>query len=298
MLDRRLEHVVAVARAGALSRAADEVGLTQSGLTRSVASLERELGFALFRRTPRGVAITERGQPFIERAARLLEDARDLMAGGVDGVEPERALRIDVAPTSLQRLLAGALASVVTRWPQVRLVLTGGPVEQVVQRLQAGVVDVAVGFEEAFAIWPEIDRAPAGVIETVLYVRRGHALASRESVSREELAEHVFVAPSESRPYAGDIRRLLAGVASGWRSRVHTVDDFTVAARLVAATDAIGFATRAYAGTPDFLRRFACVPAQTPFHVAPLCCAWRAGAEAPGPVRSLISALQSRGAHL
>jgi DNA-binding transcriptional LysR family regulator len=59
--------------------------VTQSAITKSVADLESELGYAIFDRTARGVILTEDGRRFIERAARLRDEAQDLVRGAIRG---------------------------------------------------------------------------------------------------------------------------------------------------------------------------------------------------------------------
>ena len=74
MLDRRLQNVVAVARAGSFTNAAEVLGSTHCGQTKTIAELERELGYSLFHGVARGALLTEQGREFVERASRLLED--------------------------------------------------------------------------------------------------------------------------------------------------------------------------------------------------------------------------------
>jgi len=66
VLDSRLRYAVAVARVGSFSGASKAVGVTQSAITKSVADLEQQLGFAIFNRTSRGVAMTPEGRDFID----------------------------------------------------------------------------------------------------------------------------------------------------------------------------------------------------------------------------------------
>ena len=120
MLDRRLNHVLAVAHASSFSGAAAKFGITQSGITRSIADLERELGYTLFYRNGRGVTLTERGRDFVERAGQLIEDTRALFAGGEERDPYARSLRIGVAPSSLEWRLADPLSSLVARHPSLR----------------------------------------------------------------------------------------------------------------------------------------------------------------------------------
>ena len=89
---------VAVADAGQFSAAAAALGVSQQATSKRVAALEKELGVALFTRTPRGARLTPAGQAF-------LSPARDLLRAGeraAAAVRPgRRALRVDVIGTRL-----------------------------------------------------------------------------------------------------------------------------------------------------------------------------------------------------
>ena len=89
---------VAVADAGQFSAAAAALGVSQQATSKRVAALEKELGVALFTRTPRGTRLTSAGQAF-------LSPARDLLRAGeraAAAVRPgRRALRVDVIGTRL-----------------------------------------------------------------------------------------------------------------------------------------------------------------------------------------------------
>lgn len=84
---------VAAADFGQFQAAADELDLTQQGVSRRIAALEKALGVALFTRTARGVQLTTDGQAFLPHARDLLRaEARALAAIRPDG----RPLRVDV----------------------------------------------------------------------------------------------------------------------------------------------------------------------------------------------------------
>ncbi len=75
---RSLQHAIALADTGHFSRAAEQVHLTQSAMSRSIQALEREAGMPLFDRTAQGVVPTATGRQFLQRARRLVHDARNL----------------------------------------------------------------------------------------------------------------------------------------------------------------------------------------------------------------------------
>jgi DNA-binding transcriptional LysR family regulator len=96
---------VAVAEAGQFSAAAADLGVSQQAVAKRVAALEKELGVALFVRTPRGADLTGDGQAFLPHARDLLRAADRATASVRPG---HQALRVDVISRRIApaRLLA------------------------------------------------------------------------------------------------------------------------------------------------------------------------------------------------
>jgi len=64
--------LLAVADASNISRAAEQVGMTQSGASQAIAQLEASLGFPVFTRERRHIGVTALGEQVIEHARRML----------------------------------------------------------------------------------------------------------------------------------------------------------------------------------------------------------------------------------
>jgi DNA-binding transcriptional LysR family regulator len=84
---------VRAAELGQLQHAADELGVTQQAVSKRIATLERQLGVALFTRTARGVEPTLDGQAFLPHARSIVTAADRAVTAVTPG---SRALRIDV----------------------------------------------------------------------------------------------------------------------------------------------------------------------------------------------------------
>jgi DNA-binding transcriptional LysR family regulator len=297
MLDTRLNHVVAVARAGSFTAAAGIAGVTQSAITRSIADLERQIGYSIFVRTSRGAILTEQGRDFAERAQRLIEDTKELLQRP-QGNEDAYAgvLRIGVCPASMEFRLIEPLAQLLKKYPSIRIDVSGSTFERTVQQLRNGGIDVAIGFEAAFLDWPDLRRQQVfnedG--EGMLFVRPGHPILDDPRPTLKSLAKYDFVSPSDSRPYGAVIRSLYEDHDVDWRKRIHIVDFFPIVKKIVATTNAIGVTSSSFADqSASFKSQFAILESINPFSVAsPMCCAIRARWEARPAVRAFMSILQ------
>ncbi len=293
MLDPRLNHLVAVARCGSFTAAAQSIGVTQSAVTKGVADLERQLGYALFHRTARGALLTEKGSEFVERAGRLLDDARQLMEGSSAKADPYAGvLRIGVCPASIEWRLITPLASLLARHPGIRFDVSSSSFERMVQLLRNGAVDVALGFDAAFADWPDLRREPVPELKTSLFVRKGHPALEKVPATPADIAQYDFVSPSDSRPFGAIIRQIYEGQGVEWRRRLHVIDYFPIVRRIVATSDAIGVVALSHISSRAFHRDFALLDHLVPFEPARMCCAVRARWEAKPAVRAFIRAVQ------
>ena len=119
-----LEAFEAAARHQSFTKAAEELSVTQSAVCRQVAALEAFLDVRLFRRTRRGVALTEAGLDYSRSVgARLDEVERDtleLMARGGRG----SSLELAVVPTFCTRWLLPRLPAFQRAHPQVAVHLS------------------------------------------------------------------------------------------------------------------------------------------------------------------------------
>jgi len=113
----------AAARQQSFTRAAEELALTQSAVCRQIAALEDFLGCELFRRTQRGVKLTEAGLAYSRKVAAQLDGLeRDCLAMR----RPQGAVSLELAvvPTFATQWLLPRLADFQVRYPQISLNLT------------------------------------------------------------------------------------------------------------------------------------------------------------------------------
>ncbi|HYD58859.1 MAG TPA: LysR family transcriptional regulator [Noviherbaspirillum sp.] len=112
---------------GSFSAAAERLGQTPSGVSRTISRLEAQLGMTLITRTTRRLDLTEEGQWLLERARKVLadlQDTEDQMAARRS--QPSGLVRVNAATPALDHLLAPLMADFMDAYPLVRLELVGG----------------------------------------------------------------------------------------------------------------------------------------------------------------------------
>jgi len=90
METNRLHQFRTIVETGNLRRAADLLGISHSGLSKSMKALERDLGFALFQPSGRGIVISDRGVDFYERSTPFLSELKTLLGA----TEEKKFIRI------------------------------------------------------------------------------------------------------------------------------------------------------------------------------------------------------------
>jgi hypothetical protein len=124
---RQLKAFVLTARHQSFSRAAEQLFITQSGMSVLVRELEAQLGFRLFDRTTRKVTLTEFGTKFLPIADRsLLELEAAASIIGRAASTANRQLVIGATPIIASRLLPAVIGDYVSRTPELKIVLRDG----------------------------------------------------------------------------------------------------------------------------------------------------------------------------
>lgn len=185
--------LVAVADAGNISRAAERVGITQSGASQAIAQLEATLGFPVFARERRHVGVTALGEQVIEHARAMLArlDAIRVLADDSRGLSGGR-IRLASFPSVISTLLPSLLRDFQRRHPGIELVALEGTDEEVEEWLATDTVELGVVLNPA----PGRAAAVLGRDAWVAVLPAHHPLgrrASESGVTLEELAAQPFI---------------------------------------------------------------------------------------------------------
>ena len=184
---RVLKYFLAVARHENISRAAEELNLTQPTLSRQIGELEEELGTVLLMRGKRKTALTEAGlflkaraEEIVALAHKTADDfahADELVSGDV---------YIGCGETEAMREVLGAIAPLHKSYPRIHVHLVSGNEELVTDHLQKGLLDFGLLCRST----PPVEymyRRLSHADVWGLYMDKDNPLAAKEAISAEDL---------------------------------------------------------------------------------------------------------------
>ncbi len=139
----KYQALLSVVEQGSFTRAAEELECTQSAVSHSIDSLERELGFALVRRSRAGVRLTGEGERLMPAVRNLLNSAEQLKqtVSDIRGLN-EGTVRIGAFTSVAVHWLPGVLKAFQADFPRVEFMLKNGDYYDVEQWLLDGSIDV------------------------------------------------------------------------------------------------------------------------------------------------------------
>ncbi|SFV09268.1 LysR family transcriptional regulator [Pseudoduganella namucuonensis] len=216
IIDPRWRVFLRVVASGSLSKAAAALDMPQSMVSRHIAQLERECGERLFRRTGRGVHLTEVGELLLPRIARLAEEA-DALADDVRSVrgQPVGEVLVGMLPSAVGQYAGALFAAAREQMPGVRLHLSEGASAQLDEHLREGRLDMAIVLREDEAHVDDghvLARLPLQLVG-----RLGDPLLAGGDVPLAALADLPLIVPS--RPHVLRARLDRLGVEHGLRLR-------------------------------------------------------------------------------
>lgn len=190
-----LDYFFAVARHGQVRRAAADAQVTQPAVTKAIQRLEAELGFPLFVRSRRGMALTAPAERFLQRIGSLranlgdaIKEAADLHLGAL-GV-----LRAGVSPLYAQRLFVPACLRLHRERPAARVTVDVNLNDALLAALRRGDIDFSLNALPA-SLPDELQALPLIEDDLCLVVREGHPLLTKRRLRLSDLAGAAWMLP-------------------------------------------------------------------------------------------------------
>ena len=234
----RLRTLRSIAEHGSFSRAAEQLGYTQSAVSQQIAALEHEVGLTLLNRAVRPATLTDAGRLLAGHVDRVLEHlaTADAQLEALRGLRAGH-LRVAAFGSAYATFLPPAIAQFHDRHPDLVLELVEAEPDASLPLLRTGEVDLAIVYRFDDGDDDGLDVAHLLDDEHRAVVPARHPLASRSTVAIADLAQEAWIVPHAGGPargYREGLERLCA--AAGFAPRVaFETDDLQAVQTFVAA---------------------------------------------------------------
>lgn len=237
-----------VAKSGSLTKAAEELYISQPAVSRSIKQLETQLGVSLFTRTHRGMALSAQGGKVIfnevERALSLLNEAENRieeMKNSATGV-----IRIGASDTIFEYFLADKIVEFHERFPAVKFELTADFTPDTIEKLKADKCDVAF---VNLPISPDSDLKLYGNcmrLNDVFIVGEKYKELVGKTVSLNELKNYPLILMDENTVSRQSLKSFLSSLGVDLQPSIE-VGSWDLMKRLVSRGMGVGVIPREYA---------------------------------------------------
>lgn len=180
-----------IAELGSFSKAAEYLGYTQSAVSIQMKELEKELNVRLFDRIGKKIYLTEQGKEALEKADHII-----LLSQRLKDIAPQDELsgkvRIGTLASLYTPLFLPILESFHRTHPHVEIMVKLGVTKELIELLQANKVDLILTLDTPyhFPNWMKINDK---IEQCVLFSSANHPLASKESLSVDDILQEEFI---------------------------------------------------------------------------------------------------------
>jgi len=206
---RNLTTFVRVAELRSFSKAAKQLGYSQSAVSMQISQLEAELETPLFDRIGKTIALTPQGSRFFEYAHNILHMAEDAKSFIRESSSISGQLRIAMAESISMSLFPRVLCRFCTKYPDVQLIVQSGTAQDMFKALAQNDVDLLYHLDNL--IYRSDLTIPLMRPEPVIFVAsKDHPLAGKEAVPIRECLKYRFILTEKGMSYRMHLDNQLA----------------------------------------------------------------------------------------
>ncbi|SDK13090.1 LysR family transcriptional regulator [Natronincola ferrireducens] len=190
---------------GSLTRAAEALNLTQSGISHAISSLELEFGFPLLIRNRSGISLTSNGEyllKYIHEILQLDEQLKQEVAA-INGLQVG-TVRIGTFTSVSTQWLPGVIKEFQNNYPSIHIKLLEGDYDEINYWIANGAVDF--GFM-VLAANKSFDFIPLKKDKMVCILPHQHPLGCRDLIDFREIKDEPFIMPKWGKNH--DVRQIL-----------------------------------------------------------------------------------------
>lgn len=200
----RCRAFLAAAESGTITKAAEQLGYTTSGVSQLINALEKDLGAKLLLREPRGVKLSKEGKQFYPVIKQLVkqEEMMYQLAADIQGLSVG-TVTIAAYPSISAHWLPKVIRRFQEAFPQIRIDLREGFRKEVSQWLSDKTADVAfMSYMEPMPFeWIPLAEDPMRAV-----LSRSHPMAGEKCYPLNRIKEEKFIMPAFV--YDDDVKRL------------------------------------------------------------------------------------------
>lgn len=230
---RQLDAFTTVADTLSFTAAADRLALTPSAVSQLVVELESSAGFKLFERSTRRVALTAAGKEFLGAIEPVLKHLR--LAGAAAADLRNRAaglVRVAAPMVIASAMLPRAIRDHAALRPKVVVRIRDAAVEQLVEMVASGDVDLAIGPDRPTG--DDVQRVSLFASPWVLWCAPDHPLATKRTLRWRDLRAHALV--TAGRDHERSVAQMRLGLPEEERIKpIDVVDNISTALGIAAA---------------------------------------------------------------
>jgi DNA-binding transcriptional LysR family regulator len=202
----QLRHFIELSANGSFSKSAEKLHLTQPALSRSIKSLEDELGEALFNRIGRKNELTPFGHHILLQARELVDAANNLKQSSkqtLPGYSGQLKLGLGSGPGALW--MTPLLTYVANECPGARLDIARGATAMLVEQLRERLLDALILDIRFLSPSTDLKVEPLCELPGTFMCHKKHPLAKLKRVNFEQLLQY----PIASTPLSDEVARVL-----------------------------------------------------------------------------------------
>ena len=192
MDEHQLKYFQTLSSICSFTRAADELSLSQSALSRSISRLEEELGVPLFERKSRGIILNRYGKIFLKHADQVLLEIDEAKQEINNILDPfHGTISLGFIQTLGSRFVADLIGEFQKQKPGIKFHLIQDTTKKILEQLESAEIDI--GFCAPGEPIESLSSFPIMNQELFLIVHKDHRLSDKKEVDLCEVANDPFV---------------------------------------------------------------------------------------------------------
>ncbi|MEL7296877.1 MAG: LysR family transcriptional regulator [Pseudomonadota bacterium] len=201
---RQLNHFVAVFERRNLSKAAEAIPLSQPALTRSMKTLEDQLGVELFERHARGATPTAAGERLYHHAKSILAECARAKRDAAQPIgQLSGSVSIGIGALFATRIFDEMIGAFCKKHPKVKVEVRQGYYEELVGLLDLGQIEVAFINLPLLSLPDSMEFEPLLELRTSVFAAASHPAAREAAPSMESLRDHLWATVDQ--PHATEV---------------------------------------------------------------------------------------------